>query len=258
MTGVTVAPYNWRTFRVLWVSGMVAAVALLPYLHTLLGAAATKSPVPLYRLALAQLAQSAVLIGVAAGVGLWLAGRLGLGAPLIETWLAKQPVGQRVKAILLPSVGAGILSGAYIIALELGFFRSRLPQAFQSANANPPAWQGFLASFYGGIAEEILLRLFLLSLLAWLLVKVSGSPVGQLASAPFWVANVIAALIFGLGHLPATRALAPLTPLLVVRAVLLNGGPGILFGYLFWKRGLESAMLAHFTTDLLIHVATAV
>jgi membrane protease YdiL (CAAX protease family) len=100
--------------------------------------------------------------------------------------------------------------------------------------------------------------LFLLSLLAWLLVKVSGSPVGQLASAPFWVANVIAALIFGLGHLPATRALAPLTPLLVVRAVLLNGGPGILFGYLFWKRGLESAMLAHFTTDLLIHVATAV
>jgi membrane protease YdiL (CAAX protease family) len=34
----------------------------------------------------------------------------------------------------------------------------------------------------------------------------------------------------------------------------LNGLAGLAFGYLYWTRGLESAMLAHFTADLVLHV----
>lgn len=53
-------------------------------------------------------------------------------------------------------------------------------------------------------------------------------------------------------HLPATAALVGLTPLLLLRAFLLNSIGGGAFGWLYWKEGLESAMIAHFFTDAVI------
>ena len=64
----------------------------------------------------------------------------------------------------------------------------------------------------------------------------------------------LAAGLFGLGHLPATAALLPLTPAVIARALILNGIPGVVFGWLFWRRGLEAAMVAHFAADLVLHV----
>jgi membrane protease YdiL (CAAX protease family) len=42
--------------------------------------------------------------------------------------------------------------------------------------------------------------------------------------------------------------------MVILRAVLLNGLGGIVFGYLYWKRGLEAAMIAHFSADIVLHV----
>jgi hypothetical protein len=118
----------------------------------------------------------------------------------------------------------------------------------------PALWKRFLASFYGGIDEELLLRLFLLSLLAWLISFVWHTSEGLPTLGALWLANVIAAVVFGLGHLPATAAIVKLTPLLVVRAIVLNGIVGVAAGYLYWRYGLEAAMLAHFSADIVIHV----
>ena len=76
---------------------------------------------------------------------------------------------------------------------------------------------------------------------------------GRPTVGAFWTANVVAALLFGLGHLPATAALVPLTGIVIVRAVALNGIAGIVFGHLYWTRGLEAAMLAHFSADIVLH-----
>jgi membrane protease YdiL (CAAX protease family) len=35
---------------------------------------------------------------------------------------------------------------------------------------------------------------------------------------------------------------------------LLNGIGGVVFGWLYWKKGLESAMIAHFSADIVLHV----
>jgi membrane protease YdiL (CAAX protease family) len=45
-----------------------------------------------------------------------------------------------------------------------------------------------------------------------------------------------------------------ITPLVVIRAIILNGIAGVAFGWLYWKMGLESAMLSHFFTDVVLHV----
>jgi hypothetical protein len=57
-----------------------------------------------------------------------------------------------------------------------------------------------------------------------------------------------------LGHLPATAAVAPLTPLLVARALVLNGVAGIAFGYLYWRHGLEAAMVGHMSAHVVLQI----
>ena len=92
--------------------------------------------------------------------------------------------------------------------------------------------------------------------LAWLLGLVWREAPGRPAAGAFWTANLGAAILFGLGHLPATAALVPLTSFVVLRAIVLNGIGGVVFGHLYWRRGLEAAMLAHFSADIVLHVLT--
>lgn len=157
-----------------------------------------------------------------------------------------------------------MIAALLIIGLDLFIFQPALLRELgDSANglnlqtSQPAAWKGFLASFYGAIAEEVLLRLFVMSLFAWLGSFNSKTSEGKPTNATFWIANILAAVLFGLGHLPATATILPLTPLVVTRAIVLNGIGGIAFGYLYWKRGLESAMIAHFSADIVLHVLLA-
>lgn len=115
------------------------------------------------------------------------------------------------------------------------------------------AWRGALASFYGGIVEETECRLFLVSLFVWLLAWCN-----RRSARPwmFVLAITFAALLFGAGHLPAAFAMGmPHAPMAIARIVLLNALVGLVTGSLFWKYGLEHAMLAHFSADLILHVA---
>ncbi len=69
-----------------------------------------------------------------------------------------------------------------------------------------------------------------------------------------WPAIVLSNIAFGVGHLPATRAMVPLTPAVVARALILNSIVGVPCGYLYWKKGLEAAMITHGTADVVLHV----
>lgn len=80
---------------------------------------------------------------------------------------------------------------------------------------------------------------------------------GDAANAVVWVANILAAVLFGLGHLPTMSLLVPITPLVIARALVLNGLLGIVFGWLYWERGLEAAIISHFYADIVLHVLLA-
>ena len=69
-----------------------------------------------------------------------------------------------------------------------------------------------------------------------------------------WISIVLTAIIFGFGHLAAAAAIAELTPLFITRTLLLNGIAGVFFGWLFFKRGLEYAIIAHFSADIVLQV----
>ena len=97
-----------------------------------------------------------------------------------------------------------------------------------------------------------------MSFLAWIGRSINKTAEGRPTVTVLWVANVLAAVLFGLGHLPVTSTLVALTPLVVTRAIVLNGLVGVGFGYLYFKHGLESAMVSHFCADLVLHVIFAI
>jgi len=102
--------------------------------------------------------------------------------------------------------------------------------------------------FYGGITEELLLRWGFMAPLAYVLWW-ARNRIGDTTEAPsetiMWVAIVVSAIMFGIGHLPALAATFELTTPLIIRTVLLNAIVGVVLGWLFWRRSLEIAMIAH-------------
>jgi membrane protease YdiL (CAAX protease family) len=98
------------------------------------------------------------------------------------------------------------------------------------------------------------MRLFLMSLLVWIISFAGRKKAVQVSSGVVWTAIVGAAILFGIGHLPFTATITALSPYIIARALLLNGAAGIIFGWLFWKKGLEAAMAAHFTADIFLFV----
>lgn len=250
-------PFSWSEYLILCSAALLGIVCVTPYTLDLsrdvLKKAQERIHRPLWVLALLQGVQSFVLMAVTTGLGLLIAHHIGLGTPLLEGLLAGKSVTMQAQAIIAPALILGGVPTVLLLLLEITVFWPRLPQVMRTAFPIPALWKRFLACFYGGIAEELLCRLFLLSLLAWLIGFAWHLPDGTPALGALWLANVLAAVIFGLGHLPATAALVKLTPLLIVRAILLNGIVGVACGYLFWQYGLEAAMLAHFTADLVLH-----
>lgn len=97
-----------------------------------------------------------------------------------------------------------------------------------------------------------------MTLLVWIFSKITRSKHPLTKSGLVWAAIVIAAIVFGLGHLPATAAIIALTPLVIARALVLNGVAGLVLGWLYWKKGLEAASVAHFTADIMILVVFTV
>jgi membrane protease YdiL (CAAX protease family) len=146
---------------------------MIPYSLTLQAQRLKELPIPLQVLIPIQVVQNAIFIAVAVGVGLLLAKRTGLGAPLLEAWLSGERIGQRLRAIILPAVILGAMVALVVIIFDALIFASRVPKIL-TQSPQIPAWQGFLASFYGGITEELFMRLGLFTLLVWLLTKIRG------------------------------------------------------------------------------------
>ena len=96
----------------------------------------------------------------------------------------------------------------------------------------------------GGIVEEVMMRLFLMSIFVFIFSQFLKNK-KEIPVKFYIIANIICALLFAVGHIPSTMAMTTLTPLLVVRCLLFNGTLGLGFGYLYRKYGIGYAMIAH-------------
>ena len=91
-------PAPWKTdlkvAGVLGFAGALATAALFPYLLQLMPDKLSNLPVPLSVLVVTQSVQAFVLLGGLSLLGLRMGHRVGLGAPLLQSWLGDAPTAQ--------------------------------------------------------------------------------------------------------------------------------------------------------------------
>lgn len=181
--------------------------------------------------------QGSLLVAVCCFFGYILADKTGLWIPL---YIERDKL---FKTIALAT------SAGLVFSLDYWTFGACEPLIQSSITGAGLSAAGFGAAvLYGGIVEEILMKLFLMSLIAFILWKLffRNTSKNKLPDKIFISANIISALLFAAGHLPATAAaFGALTPMLLARCFLLNGIFGLLFGRLYRRYGIWYAMAAH-------------
>lgn len=174
--------------------------------------------------------------GLALGIlGILLAKRIGLWKD--ERKLTKKPL-----------IEAGIVSviGGLVLILSDIFFFGRYSEVIMNSYAVKPTIPYVIATVtYGAVIEEVMLRLFLMSLIAFIIHKIFCKKKEMPNDKTLIVANIIAAILFAAGHLPATLIMIGNSPMIIFRCFLLNGALGLLFGRLYRKYGLRYSMIAH-------------
>jgi Type II CAAX prenyl endopeptidase Rce1-like len=246
----------WAEFAVLYAAALFGGLAFIPYSLRLIEASGRPAKASLLKLAALTFAQNAVL-SVVVVAGLLAAHAVGLGAPYVDAAIGLGRAAQPLSSLLHRASVLGGAAGLVLLSVDLVLL-PRLPALLEMARKTS-LWENFTASFYGGLNEELLTRLLGLSAVAWLLSRLWHTSSGQPTDAVFWSANVIMAVLFGLGHLPAAQAVVGrITPLVLARTLVLNGPIALVCGWLFWRFGIEAAVVAHFVADIVYHVGGTV
>ncbi len=246
-----------KTFLVLLGLGLPGILSLIP---TALGQVEALPPEMLelpepLTVALALL-NALILLAVAVAVGTLLAHRVGLRSLVAE----KVRRGAAIWPQLQPNIKLAFVVGIIFAVVVLGldalinpFAGTELADDLATGEAPTIGslfTQLLTGLLYGGIVEELLLRWGVMTLLVWLGWWAAQRGQGAPRPVLVWAAIILAAVLFGIGHLPALAGMVTLTPLIVVRTVLLNALGGLVFGWLFWRRNLETAMVAHAATHV--------
>lgn len=258
--------YPWKTFAFLTAAGTLTGPLVIPYLQGLVAIAPVPQPeasIPLGQFVLSSFLRNFLILAPAAGLGLLVARRIGLGAPYLESWLDGAPrPAEPFSSIVWPAV-FWATAGALVAFAVDAIFRYGLGVDFPApeihARIDVAWWRSGLASFWAPFAEEILDRLFLLSLIAWLgmkLFRVSGEGRGRRGRMiALWVGNLATALFFAWYHIGNEELFAsPVPRLVALRTILIILPVGLAFGWLYIRRGLEAVILSHFVIDVIVHV----
>ncbi len=173
---------------------------------------------------------------------------LGLGTPLnLALASAESRLLLRRSWWLVPLLG--FVTPLLMLTIDHVFFESASLHRVRQLGFEPLSFR-LLVMIYSAVTEELIYRLFLSTLVAWvayLVLSWFGRDTKLLAQ---WLGILVAAFIFGLVHVGNLPDVAH--P--VLRAVTVNGAAGIILGWLYWWRGLELAILAHMFAIVVLYI----
>jgi hypothetical protein len=146
------------------------------------------------------------------------------------------------------SAASGLGVGLVLGLLALPFYGAPLMVAAPAAAAAGPLG-GLAIGLSQAMITETLLRLFLVTVVAWVLLRTYRVPVSGAALAAVLVAAVVQVILYlpaivGIGFPSLLSAFG-----FVGLVVLL---PALAFGALYWTRGFGTAVLAHATAVIMV------
>lgn len=253
--------FNTRLFVILWLVGFAGVLSLLLMdLNTLLKilpipAGKEIPPIPLLKLL--NVIQPTIFLSATVLVGVVLASKVGLSSPVAERAASGGDWVSAFNSQIIPGIIGGLAGGLSIVFIAALFkpllSHENLVQLGEFGKILPLPTR----LLYGGITEELLLRWGLMTLFVWAGWRLFQKGRGHPKPAVFVGAILFTSLVFAIGHLPIAFMLFPeLTAALTVFVIVANSVFGLIAGYLYWKKGLESAMLAHILTHVVMFAAS--
>lgn len=240
---------SMRLFTILWLTGMAGVMSLwwinLPIPES------EKLQLPLWTIKLLSLIQPTLLLSVAVLIGIILADKVGLSAPLAEAVSNGTSISLAIGPQVFPGIIGGLAGGIVLTAIEF-FAKFLLPSDFVMKVEELSSNTSFITRIlYGGITEELLLRWGMMTLLVWIGWRIFLKGQSEPSTFCFIAAISLSALLFGLGHLPLAFVLGTqITTLVIAYVIVGNSVFGLIAGYLYWHKGLEAAMISH----MLVHI----
>lgn len=250
---------KWRVKLVLLlvILNTIGILAIIPYEITLMGNQSIPADIPTSLIVFINSTFQVLYMFVMILVGLRLQNRTGLNTPILNGIVYDKKQVHISKRWLINSIVVALIGSIIIILLDLFIFIPLVGVPMEQI-PSPNWWQGLLAAIYGGVTEEIMLRLFGMTFVVWLLAWIIKKQKEDIPSSFYYVAIFLVTILFGLGHLPAaTQVFGGLSIVIVIRTMVLNGLLGLWFGYLYWKKGLEYSIIAHMSADIFLHVLIA-
>jgi hypothetical protein len=283
----------WREFWLLWSAGAITGaifaalvrIPTTPVAAILLLRGHSQKPLLLGTEAI----EIAVELAIAVSCGLLAAHRIGLGAPIAEKWLCGEPIKSHVRQVLVPSLAVGILLAVISLLPNLSVFHPNRELSHQQAeriSESPDRAQ--LTEKLGGFVDErpltltsltvswlnaairveLISRLFLLSIIALIFAKITGSPSGTASNRVLFSAVLGVAAIGAIADVAWRSATTKMifsslgvinivhdSFWLVIARALLRTVPGAVgFGWLYVRRGIESAILSAFVASVAAHL----
>ena len=179
-------------------------------------------------------------------LGLFMHEKVALDIPIIKG-IIKNDTHYQISSILKYGIIGGVISGVMLTLIGMVFYPMLPLEFIELAGTLKPT---LLARFlYGGLTEEILMRFGLMSFVIWLLSKIFKT----INTKIYWIGILIAAVLFALGHFPiAFQAVSNPSGLLLSYILIGNLIGGVIFGWLYWKKGLETACIAHIFTHIVM------
>jgi hypothetical protein len=205
-----------RAWSWLTMAGIIACAALIPvvvdtyFIQSI--PAVTVEQLPLLGFALLV---GGVLVASLTFFGLRLSRLAGVEiAPVLE---GKQTFSGIFRPAVLIGVGSGVIVAIFNHLMPI-------PALFPAPHSLPSLDANLLKAFYGGIFEELFLRLLAIPLIAILIFSIEKT-ISQ-----------------------------PITIYIAARVLLTHSILGLAFGWCFWRQGIEAAILAHLITNLFLLV----
>ncbi|WP_429841610.1 CPBP family glutamic-type intramembrane protease [Brevibacillus sp. FIR094] len=191
--------------------------------------------------------QSCVFLALATAIGLWLMPSTGLRLSILDHWVSGAKLPFSFWTFWAVSISSGVAVGLLVKWVDRYFFQPHMT-TIMGKEPISSRFFGFLSSFYGGVCEEVLMRLGVMTVVVFLAQKMGWMGIS------YWLGICVAAIVFAASHLPTNYMTYGKGNVVTIWTLLLNGILGILFGFLYWRYGLEAAIISHFSADIVLHV----
>jgi membrane protease YdiL (CAAX protease family) len=172
---------------------------------------------------------------------------LGLGPPLNVVTLSPQHH-DGLKRRALQSIVFAVAAAIVIAAIDQFFFEGETARRTPALDAHPTPLARVTITFIGGLLEELFFRVLFataMAALVWSVLRgVVGERTGHVAAAQ-WTGTIAAAIFVGVWHVwlvsdPASSD---------ARVLVVNAVGNLLYGWTYWRRGLEMSTLTHGTLN---------